>query len=416
MDVIIIGGGVVGVTTAWYLKSQGHDVTLIEKLSEAAEETSANNAGQISPGYATPWAAPGIPLKAIKWMFEKHAPLAIRPDGGSYQLQWIMAMLAQCNADSYAINKSRMVRIAEYSRDCLIELRRTNNLSYEHRSQGLLQLFRSEAQLENAANDIAVLEKEGVAFQLYHGDEVKKVEPALDTGNGKLAGGLRLPNDETGDCQMFTKKLASLAEAAGVRFLFNTEVKTIHFAGNRISAISTDCGLMKADKYVICAGSWSRRLLSEHLKIPVYPVKGYSITVPVKDESSAPVSTILDETYKIAITRFKDRIRIGGMAELRGFNKRIIPNRIDTLSMVVRDLFPHGGDYMRSRSWSGLRPMTPDSTPIVGRTPFNNMLLNTGHGTLGWTMACGSAKIVSDIISNKKPDIEFEDLSVYRYF
>ncbi|MBM7345034.1 D-amino acid dehydrogenase [Pantoea coffeiphila] len=415
MEIIILGGGVVGVTTAWYLKEQGHDVTVIEKLNDVAEETSAGNAGQISPGYASPWAAPGIPLKAIKWMFEKHAPLAIRPDGSAHQLQWIMAMMNQCNAGSYAVNKSRMVRIAEYSRDCLRALRTKTALDYEERSKGLLQLFRSQAQLDSAANDIAVLEKAGVDYKLYTGEELREVEPALNMGEGKLTGGLHLPNDETGDCQIFTKKLAALAQAAGVCFRFNCNVSDITSEGNKITGFVTNQGILKADRYVICGGSWSRDILAKFIKIPVYPVKGYSITVPITQDCLAPVSTLLDETYKVAVTRFRDRIRIGGMAELRGFNKNVLQSRIDTLLMVVKDLFPHGGYYGDAESWSGLRPMTPDGTPIIGKTPYTNLLLNTGHGTLGWTMSCGSARLLSDIISNNTPDIEHEDLSVYRY-
>lgn len=415
MKVLILGSGVVGVTSAWYLAKAGHEVTVVDRQPIAAGETSAGNAGQISPGYATPWAAPGIPLKAIKWMFQKHAPLAIRPDGSLLQLSWMIQMLKHCNDDHYAINKARMVRLAEYSRDCLRELRRDTGIQYHERQGGTLQLFRSNAQFDHAAQDIAVLKEAGVPYELLESHQLASAEPALARMAHKLTGGLRLPNDETGDCQMFTQKLAKLAEAAGVTFIYNREVDRLIADGSRITGVLCGKKVMTADRYIVAFGSYSTQLLKGLVSIPVYPLKGYSLTIPVINAEGAPASTILDETYKVAVTRFDDRIRVGGMAEIVGFNTGLKEARRKTLEMVVNDLYPTGGDVSQATFWTGLRPMTPDGTPIVGETRFKNLYLNTGHGTLGWTMACGSGQLIADLISDNTPAIPFSDLSVARY-
>ena len=415
MRIVILGSGVVGVASAWYLAKAGHEVTVIDRQPGAALETSAGNAGQISPGYAAPWAAPGVPLKAVKWMFERHAPLAIRLDGSRFQLEWMWNMLRNCDMRHYQQNKSRMVRIAEYSRDCLKALREETGIAYEGRQGGTLQLFRTAQQYESASKDIAVLQQAGVPYELLEANQLARVEPALAATQHKLTGGLRLPNDETGDCQLFTQRLAKMAEEAGVTFRFDTAVDQLLREGNRIYGVKCGDEVIKADAYVVAFGSYSTALLNRILAIPVYPLKGYSLTIPIKDPAAAPVSTILDETYKVAVTRFDNRIRVGGMAEIVGFNNKLLPARRETLEMVVRDLYPEGGHIEQATFWSGLRPMTPDGTPIVGRTPLNNLYLNTGHGTLGWTMACGSGQLLADLISGQKPAIAADDLSVLRY-
>ncbi|WP_312242384.1 D-amino acid dehydrogenase [Pantoea sp.] len=415
MRIVILGSGVVGVASAWYLAKAGHEVTVIDRQPGAALETSAGNAGQISPGYAAPWAAPGVPLKAIKWMFQRHAPLAIRLDGSRFQLEWMWNMLRNCDMRHYQENKSRMVRIAEYSRDCLKALREETGIAYEGRQGGTLQLFRTAQQYESASKDIAVLQQAGVPYELLEASQLARVEPALAATQHKLTGGLRLPNDETGDCQLFTQRLAKMAEQAGVLFRFNTPVDRLLREGNRIYGVKCGDEVIKADAYVVAFGSYSTALLHPVLEIPVYPLKGYSLTIPIKDPAAAPVSTILDETYKVAVTRFNDRIRVGGMAEIVGFNTKLLPARRETLEMVVRDLYPEGGHIEQATFWTGLRPMTPDGTPIVGRTPLNNLWLNTGHGTLGWTMACGSGQLLADLISGRKSAIAADDLSVLRY-
>ncbi|HDR9836009.1 TPA: D-amino acid dehydrogenase [Burkholderia multivorans] len=415
MRVVILGSGVVGVASAYYLARAGHEVTVIDREAGPALETSFANAGQISPGYAAPWAAPGVPLKAVKWMFEKHAPLAIRLDGTRFQLQWMWQMLRNCTPERYAVNKSRMVRLAEYSRDCLQALRADTGIQYEGRTGGTLQLFRTQQQLDGAAKDIAVLREANVPFELLSPAELKNAEPALAAVSHKLTGGLRLPGDETGDCQLFTTRLAALAESLGVKFRYNTPIDGLAIAGGKVAGVQCGSETVRADAYVVALGSYSTNFVANLMKIPVYPLKGYSITAPIVDEAAAPVSTVLDETYKIAITRFDQRIRVGGMAEIVGFDKTLRAARRETLEMCVNDLFPGGGDTSKATFWTGLRPMTPDGTPIVGRTPVSNLFLNTGHGTLGWTMSCGSGQLLADLISGKKPAIQADDLSVHRY-
>jgi len=395
MRVIVLGSGVIGVASAYYLARQGAEVTVLDRQSGPAEETSFGNAGQISPGYSTPWAAPGIPFKAVKWMFQHHAPLAINLDGSMWQLQWMAQMLKNCNPQSYAVNKERMMRVAEYSRDCLRELRKDTGIHYENRAKGTLQLFRKEAQMEAVQRDISVLEECGVSYELLNGNELGRVEPALANAQDKLVGGLHLPNDETGDCYLFTNALAQIAKELGVNFQFNQNVEKLIVEGDQIKGVQVNGKVLTADRYVLAFGSYSRDFLKPlDLQLPVYPVKGYSLTIPIVDPAFAPQSTVLDETYKIAITRFDQRIRVGGMAELSGFNLGLNEDRRATLQMVTQDLFP-GGDMAQASFWTGLRPMTPDSTPIIGATRFKNLFLNTGHGTLGWTMACGSGKVTS---------------------
>ncbi|VXC65585.1 D-amino acid dehydrogenase, small subunit [Burkholderia sp. 8Y] len=417
MKVVVLGSGVVGVTSAFYLARAGHEVVVIDREQGPALETSFANAGQISPGYAAPWAAPGVPLKAVKWMFQRHAPLAIRPDDDDkqFQLQWMWQMLQNCTAERYALNKARMVRLADYSRDCLQALRAETGIQYEGRTGGTLQVFRTEQQYEGAAKDIAVLKEANVSYELLSASELTRAEPALAATSHKLTGGLRLPGDETGDCQLFTTRLAALAEQAGVIFRFNTAVDGLVVEGGKVLGVQHGAKLIHADAVVVAFGSYSTNFLSGLVKIPVYPLKGYSITAPIADETHAPISTVLDETYKIAITRFDKRIRVGGMAEIVGFDKRLREARRETLEMCVNDLFPGGGDTAKATFWTGLRPMTPDGTPIVGRTPLANLFLNTGHGTLGWTMSCGSAQLLADLISGRTPAIQHEDLNVFRY-
>lgn len=416
MKVVVLGAGVIGVTSAYYLAKAGHQVTVLDRQSAPALETSFANAGEISPGYASPWAAPGVPLKAIKWLFEEHAPLVIRPTIDLRTWRWVASMVANCTASRYAVNKSRMVRLAEYSRDCLISLREETAIAYDHRTQGTLQLFRDRKQIEGMKKDIEVLRADGVRFEVLDPAGCIAAEPGLAPVREKIAGGLRLPNDETGDCFMFTNELSKQCRKMGVTFHFGVEIRRLRTVQDRVVSVETDLGDLDADTFVAALGSYTPDLLAPlRLKLPVYPIKGYSITLPIVDESRAPVSTVMDETYKVAITRLGSRIRVGGMAEIAGFNLDLPLARRRTLEHSVEDLFGGAGDRKRASFWTGLRPMTPDGTPVVGATRFSNLYLNSGHGTLGWTMACGSGRLVADLISGTKPDIETADLSLGRY-
>lgn len=416
MKVAVLGSGVIGVTSAWYLAKAGHDVVVIDRQPGPALETSFANAGEISPGYASPWAAPGIPQKAIRWLMMRHAPLILQPAVDREMLGWLFAMLRNCTSARYAINKARMVRLAEYSRDRLIALRAETGIAYDERMQGTLQLFRTQKQLDGIAKDIAVLRAGNVPFEVLDREGCIAVEPGLAAARDKIVGGLRLPGDETGDCFKFTGALAAMAAERGVRFRYGEAIRSLAIDGARIAGVETDCGRITADRYVLALGSHSAAMLRPlGLRLPVYPVKGYSITVPIVDAARAPESTLMDESYKIAITRLGERIRVGGMAEISGYNNALPERRRATLVHSLTDLFAGAGDIDAGSYWSGLRPMTPDGTPVIGATPYDNLFLNTGHGTLGWTMACGSGRLIADLVSGPAPDIEAEDLSIARY-
>ncbi|HXI05677.1 MAG: D-amino acid dehydrogenase [Bradyrhizobium sp.] len=416
MKVLILGSGVIGVTSAYYLARAGHEVTVIDRQAAPALETSFANAGEISPGYASPWAGPGVPLKAIKWLLMKHGPLVIRPNPDPAMWWWLLKMLRNCTTERYAVNKSRMIPLAEYSRDCLRALRAETGIRYDERSQGTLQLFRRQEQLDHTGDDIAVLKQYGVPYEVLDRDGCITAEPALAQAKDKIAGGLRLPQDETGDCHMFTTALAEQAARLGVQFSFNTGIDGLMVDGSRITGIATSAGVLRADSYVAALGSWSRQMLRGiDVAIPVYAVKGYSITVPIADEAGAPVSTVMDESYKVAITRLGRRIRVGGTAEVSGYSSTLHAERRATLDHSLTDLFPRGGDLSAATFWSGLRPMTPDGPPIIGATHYSNLHLNTGHGTLGWTMACGSGRVLADMLSGRKPDIDTRELAISRY-
>jgi len=413
---LVLGSGVIGTTSAWYLRQAGFEVTVVDRQPAPALETSFANAGQLSFGYTSPWAAPGVPLKAVKWLFEEHAPLAIRPTGDLNQYRWLWQMLRNCTSARYAVNKARMVRVSDYSRDCINELRAATGIDYEGRQLGTTQLFRTQQQLDAAAQDIQVLREYGVPYEVLDRQGIARVEPALAGKTEMLVGALRLPEDQTGDCQMFTTKLAALAEAAGVEFRFDQDIASIQTDGDRITGVRINGKLETADHYVLALGSYSPQLLAPlGMQLPVYPLKGYSLTLPITNAAMAPNSTILDESYKIAITRFEDRIRVGGMAEVAGFDLSLESRRRATLEKVVKDLYPDGGDLSKASFWTGLRPATPDGTPVIGATPYRNLFLNTGHGTLGWTMAAGSGRYLADLMSGKKPQISTEGLDIFRY-
>jgi D-amino-acid dehydrogenase len=416
LKVIVLGSGVIGVTIAYYLVRAGHEVTVIDRQSGPALETSYANAGEISPGYAAPWAGPGIPLKALMWMFMRHRPLVIWPALDPAMWLWGVRMLANCTQKRYEINKSRMLRLAEYSRDCLRQLRADTHIRYDERSLGTLQLFRTQKQLDGTASDIAVLRRYDVPYQLLDRDGCINAEPALALVKEKIAGGLRLPGDETGDCFKFAQALAQLAEKLGATFSYEVNIQRIKLESGRVTGVVTDRGALQADAYVVALGSYSPLLLRPlRLHLPIYPVKGYSLTVPITQPTGAPESTVMDETFKVALTRLGDRIRVGGTAELAGYNLKLREGRRRALEHVVTDLFPRGGDVAKATFWTGLRPMTPDGTPIIGRSPYPNLYLSTGHGTLGWTMATGTGRVMADLISGRQPEVETDGLTLARY-
>lgn len=416
MHVMVLGSGVIGVSCAYHLALAGHEVTVLDRQAAPGLETSFANAGEVSPGYSAPWAGPGVPLKAVKWLLMEHRPLVIRPHLDWGLVRWGLAMLRNCTAARYERNKSRMVRLAEYSRDRLRELRDETGIRYDQRTQGTLQLFRTQKQLDGTVADIAILRRYGVRFEVLDPDGCIRHEPALAQVREKFVGGLLLPGDETGDCFTFTQELAQLAELRGVKFRFGVNIRGMRAEGGQVTGVATDQGEERADAYLVAMGSYSALLLREvGIHIPVYPVKGYSITVPITDARGAPESTVMDETHKVAVTRLGDRIRAGGTAELAGYTLQLHEARRRTLEHVVTDLFPQGGDVSRASFWCGLRPMTPDGTPVIGGTRMANLYIATGHGTLGWTMAAGTGCVMADLLSKREPEIDMEGLTVERY-
>lgn len=416
MKILVLGSGVIGTTSAWYLARAGHEVTVIDRERGPALETSFANAGQLSFAYATPWAAPGIPLKAAKWAFQRHAPLVLQPLAALRQAGWLGQMLLNCNAPAYARNKERMLRVSEYSRDCLTALRAETGIEYDGRRQGTLQVLRTEKQVEAVGKDLKVLKEEGVPFQVLTPDECLSYEPGLKGSRHLLAGGVLMPTDETGDCFKFTNALAKLCEGLGVTFRWGVSITGLDREGDRITGVETSEGRMVADAYVVAMGSFSPALVKPlGMSLPVAPLKGYSLTIPIVDAAKAPESTIMDEAYKVAITRLGDRIRVGGLAEIAGFDGRLSARRRATLEKSVSELFGGAGDLAQASFWTGFRPATPDGTPVIGRTAMSNLWLNTGHGTLGWTMSCGSGALLADLVSGKAPAIAADDLSIARY-
>lgn len=416
MTILVLGSGVIGTSIAYYLARAGHDVTVVDRQPGPALETSFGNAGEVSPGYASPWAGPGVPVKAIKWLLMNHSPLIIKPMLEASMWRWGFSMLRNCTEARYRVNKARMVRVAEYSRDCLKELRAETGIAYDDRAQGTLQLFRTHKQLDGVHKDTEILDQYGVPYQVLDTAGYLQYEPALAAVRHKFVGALRLPGDETGDCFLFTQRLARMAEELGAKFRFGVEIRGLASDGRRVTGVDTDAGRLVADQVVLALGSYSPRWLDPlGIRIPVYPVKGFSITVPIKDAAAAPESTIMDETHKVAVTRLGDRIRVGGMAQLSGYDLKLDDARRKTLEFVLTDLFPDAGDLRKATFWTGLRPMTPDGTPVMGATKLENLTLATGHGTLGWTMAAGTGRAIADLLSGRPPEIDFDGLTAARY-
>ena len=416
MRVVVLGAGIIGVTTAYYLAKSGAEVTVLDRQAGPGMETSFANAGELSYGMTSPWAAPGVPLKALKWLFMKHRPLFIWPVMSLAMWGWGLRMLANCNSRSYALNKGRMVRISNYSRDCLADLIQEVSIDFDLREQGTLQLFRTEKQIEASRADQAVLAEYDSPYEVLDRDGCIAAEPGLAHVAEKFVGGLRLTADRTGDCRMFTIALAEKTAELGATFRYGVTVKGLALESGAIAGVETDTGRVAGDAYVCAMGPFAPGLLRGiGIDLPIYPIKGYSITLPVADDAAAPQSTIMDETHKVAITRLGDRIRVAGQAEIIGYNSKLGKHATDSVRHVVSDLFPKGGEVSKAEGWTGLRPMTPDGTPVMGPTRYRNLFLNTGHGTLGWTMACGSGRAVADLVTGAKPEISFDGLTAARY-
>ena len=380
-------------------------------------ETSHANAGCLSYGFTSPWASPGLPFSVLKWILTGRSPLIINPNMSVETIKFLYRMYKNCNSRSYEINKSRMLRVANYSQKALLEIETDFDLYYEQKKQGSLQLFWDSKEIEKTQKDIAILDKFNINSQLLTAEECVKIEPGLQYVKNKLAGGIQFMDDFTGNCYLFSTEVYKKCVEMGVNFEFNTEIKSLQISNEKIASVSTDSGEIKADCYSVSLGSYSTKILSKiGIEIPIYPVKGYSITLPVLSNEDAPQSTIMDEKNKIAITRLGDRIRVAGMAHLTDFDKNLRTKSLDSLMSGLDLLFPKSYESSKETNfWTGFRPSTPDGTPIIGPTPFNNLFLNTGHGTLGWTMSAGSGKLLANLVSGIDPEISTEGIDMSRY-
>lgn len=408
MRILVIGAGVVGITTAWYLTRDGHQVTVVDALGGPSEGASYGNAGGVCPGFAGPWAAPGMPIKALRWMFSRSAPLKIRPRMDFAQWRWLAAFMRNCTPARFAANKERMQRSAHYSRACLVQLREELSLEYDHATRGVLQIFATSEEMEGGGRSAAVLEGLGVPHRLVGPDEIAKIEPALAANGVPLSGGLHLTEDETGDSRIFSQRVAEKLAALGTEFRYNTRIIGLKSAGARITGATTETGeVLTFDAYVVAAGSRAPEILRNvRIRVPIYPVKGYSLTCKIVDDERAPYSSVMDEHSKIMITRLGSRIRAAGVAELAGHDEHIYAATIAALKSRVSELFPGAADYDSGSFWCGFRPMTPDGPAIVGRHSYDNLYLNVGHGSNGWTQACGTSRVLADIVSGRPPEIE----------
>ena len=417
MKVVVLGAGIIGTTSAYFLAKQGHEVTVIDRQDSVSMETSHANAGCLSYGFTSPWASPGLPFNVLKWVLTGRSPLIINPNMSIETIKFLYRMYKNCNSRSYEINKSRMLRVANYSQKALLEIETDFDLYYEQKKQGSLQLFWDSKEIKKTQKDIAILDKFNINSQLLSAEECVKIEPGLQYVKNKLAGGIQFMDDFTGNCYLFSTEVYKKCVEMGVNFEFNTEIKSLQISNDKIASVSTDSGEIKADCYSVSLGSYSTKILSKiGIEIPIYPVKGYSITLPVLSNEDAPQSTIMDEKNKIAITRLGDRIRVAGMAHLTDFDKNLRTKSLDSLMSGLDLLFPKSYESSKETNfWTGFRPSTPDGTPIIGPTPFNNLFLNTGHGTLGWTMSAGSGKLLANLVSGIDPEISTEGIDMSRY-
>lgn len=413
MKVLVLGAGVIGTATAYYLHKAGHEVVVVDRQPDAGMETSFGNAGGVCPGFAGPWAAPGMPLKVLSWLFARHAPLSVRPRLDLQQWRWFAGFVANCTADRFARNKTRMQRIAHYSQDCLVALREETGIVYDHGASGVLQIFRTGEEVDAAHRSAQVLQSFGVVHRLVGPREALEIEPALDHRTIPLAGGLHLPNDETGDCHLFTTRLAAILKSKGVVFQFETQVQGLMTDGGAVTGVATSRGTLIADHYVVALANDAPSLLRPlGIHIPVYPVKGYAITIENAQADRSPRSSVMDEHSKVMVTRLGDRVRAAGIAEVSGYDRAVDERKAAAVLDVTRALFPQAGDYGRVSYWAGLRPMTPDGPPYLGVTPLHNLLLNVGQGSNGWTQACGCGRVVADLVSAREPDIDLDGLTL----
>lgn len=413
MKVAVLGSGIIGTATAWWLSQAGHEVVVIDREPGPGQETSRANGCQISVSYAEPWANPQAPLRLLRWLTQKNAPLSFKPQFDLRQWAWGLAFLRECLPGRLAPNIRAMVAMAEYSLGTLKSMRAELGIEYNHLERGILNFYRDNEEFDASQKAADVMRDFGVDRRIVGPDEIVQIEPALEPVRGSIVGGDYTAEDESGDIYLFTVALAERARQAGVQFRYSTQVNRLVAAGGQVQeaeVINPD-GLfdsVTADAYVAALGCWTPNLVSP-LGVPcrVYPAKGYSATFDIIDESSAPMVSLTDSAHKVVYSRLGKQLRMAGVAELGGYSRALNTIRCENMSGLARDLFPTALDFDNVQYWSGLRPSTPSNVPLIGRTRVSNLYLNTGHGTLGWTMGVGSGRALADIISGKTPEPVF---------
>lgn len=417
MKVLVLGAGVIGTTSAWYLAKAGHEVVVVDRQPGAGLETSFANGGQISVSQSEPWAAPGTPLKALKWLGREDAPLLFRPSFSWHQISWGLRFLYECLPFRFRFNIREMVNLGRYSRESLQELRRETGIEYDQLAKGILQFYTDAKDFESAQIATEVLREYGIERVVKTVDEAIAIEPALESARDKLVGATYAQGDESGDATKFTQNLAALCEKAGVRFLYQTRIEKIETRAGNVSGVRVvrpthTPEMLTADAYVVALGSYSPLLLWPiGISIPVYPAKGYSVTLDTAGFRGAPHVSLTDEGCKLVFSRLGERLRVAGTAELAGYDTELNMVRCAALVKRTRELFPTAADYAGPTYWTGLRPATPSNCPLIGRTSrYSNLYINTGHGTLGWTESCGSGRALADIISGKTPEVDYHFL------
>lgn len=412
MHILVMGAGVVGTTTAWYLQKQGHQVTVVDRQNQAGLETSYANGGQISVSHAEPWANPSAPLKVMKWLFQPDAPLLFRPRLDPAQWRWALSFLGQCTSARAAHNIRQMVNLGTYSRSQLQALRNEAGIEYNHLEKGILHFYTNPAEFDGAMEPTRIMQDLGCDRQIIDADRAVELEPALKPIRNRIAGATYTSEDESGDARMFTQNLAKRCAEAGVEFRYGTEILSFERAGERVLGIQTlrdgHHETLRADAYVLSMGSFSAALASQlGIVLNIYPAKGYSITVPVKNEEAAFNVSLTDDEYKLVYSRLGDRMRVAGTAELNGYSRKLNYTRCRAIVRRTAEVMPEAGYWDQAEFWTGLRPATPSNVPYIGKSHFANLYLNTGHGTLGWTHSCGSAAALADIIDGRKPEVDF---------
>ena len=413
MKVIVLGAGLLGVTSAYFLRELGHEVVVVDRQASPAAETSFANGGQISVSHAEPWANPGAPLKVLRWLGREDAPLLFRIRADMRQWLWGLGFLRECTPARTRRNIAQIVRLGTYSREVLQQLRRDIGIAYDERTQGILHFYTSRKEFDAAEAPAAQMRELGCDRRVISADEAVRIEPALRHIRPQLAGATYTAEDESGDANRFARELVSHCERSGVRFLMSHTVTALREAGGVIDHVeATDSEgrfqRLRADAYVLAMGSLSPLYAKPlGISLPIYPAKGYSVTMPVKDASMAHQVSLTDDEYKLVFSRLGDRLRIAGTAELNGYDRDLNRVRCEAIVKRVEQLFPGAGDASRAQFWTGLRPATPSNVPIIGRARLSNLFMNTGHGTLGWTHACGSGRSVARIVSGLAPEVDF---------